>query len=180
MDTQEEDLRQGVLFEVETPAPAQEKQKRKRAQALGACTVCGKPLSDPRSVAAGYGPVCMHNHYADGQQDYVENLFMLNESLTGRKIASFNISVLGENALLITDLDNDKDKPSVTNSIDEILSRLNLDKHEQKIVCLGTDGMYARYDGTWKFAGWSEDEAIKTLKIRREKYEISTDGKGNL
>jgi hypothetical protein len=172
----EDDPRQGVLFDVEVPQSSEVKtKKRKCKKAVSSCVVCGKPLSDPRSVAAGYGPVCMHNHYADGQQDYVENLFMLDESLTGRKIASFTVSILGENTILITDLDDDKDKPSVTNSIDEILLRLNIDKHTRKVVCLGTDGMYSLYNGTWKFVGWTEEEAIKTLKLRGAEDEISKD-----
>ena len=158
---------QGTLFEVDAPKPKVEKPKQKRKEPIGKCSVCGKGLSDPRSVNAGYGPVCMHNHYADGQQDYVSNLFMLEEDNSGRKIASFNLSSLGDNALLITDLDDDENKPSVTNSIDEILRRLQIDKHKIKVVCLGTDKMYSVYNGTWKFAGWTEDEAIKTLKIRR-------------
>jgi len=160
----EEDTRQGVLFEVELPDVPEPKIKKKRKAAVAKCSVCGKGLSDPRSVDAGYGPVCMHNHYATGQEDYVGDLFMLDEKFK-RKIASFVLDSWDERTLLITDLDDDEDKPSVTNSIDEILNRLSINKHEKRVVCLGSDKMYAMYNGVWKFLGWTEDEAKKNLGI---------------
>ena len=160
--------KQGVLFEIEPRQEDKHKREKDKKKPLCRCTVCGKGLSDPRSIAAGYGPVCMHNHYADGQKDYAENLFMLNEDQRSRRIASFTIENIGKNAVLITDLDDDEDKPSVTNSIDEILSRLEIDKHKVKVICLGTDKMYSHYNGTWKFAGWSKEEAISSLNIRRK------------
>ncbi len=162
---------QGALFEIEIPKE-DIKPKKKKAKPIATCSVCGKGLSDPQSVSAGYGPVCMHNHYAVGQKDYVENLFMLEEDLSHKKIANFTIEAFGENTLLITDLDNNQDKPSVTNSIDEILRRLCLDKHNYKIVCLGTDDMFTLYNGTWRFLGWTEKEALNSLKLRGEKNEL--------
>ena len=133
---------------------------------FGTCKACGRPLSSPASVLAGYGPVCLHNHYASGQKDYVSSLFSIDYDRLERKVASFDVASIGEDAVLITDLDDDPDSPSVTNSIDEILARLKIDKHKVKVVCLGTDGMYTQYNGTWKFAGWTIEEVKENLKIK--------------
>jgi len=159
-----EDVSEKNLFGYEEEKPIEKKIKKKRAEPKSKCVVCGKGLSDPRSVDAGYGPVCMHNHYAIGQENYVGDLFMFDEKFQ-RRVASFVIDAWDERTILITDLDDDEDKPSVTNSIDEILDRLGVDKHEKRVVCLGSDKMYAMYNGVWKFLGWTEEEARLALRI---------------
>ena len=89
-----------------------------------------------------------------------------------RRIASFSIEKLSDNAVLIVDLDDDKNRPSVTNSIDEILAQLKIDKHETKVICRGTDGIYALYNGTWKFAGRTKEEAIASLRLKGDVDEM--------
>ena len=143
------------------------KEKNKDQHNTIKCKACGRKLTNPKSIAAGYGPTCLHKHYVNGQKDYAQNLFMIDKD-QNRRIASFAIEKLSDNAVLIIDLDDDENKPSVTNSIDEILAQLKIDKHKTKVICRGTDGIYARYNGTWKFAGKTKEEAISSLNIRRK------------
>jgi hypothetical protein len=46
---------QPSLFEEEVPPVVQRGEREKRT---GTCSICGRALSDPESVAAGIGPVC--------------------------------------------------------------------------------------------------------------------------
>ena len=77
------------------------------------------------------------------------------------RVASYEVEKLGEDKYLIIDLDDDIEKPSVTNSIDGILEELNLDPKKQTIICLGTDGLYSHYCNQWIFVGKDIKDAIK-------------------
>lgn len=77
------------------------------------------------------------------------------------RVASYEVEKLGDNKYLIVDLDDDVEKPSVTNSIDAILNELNLDPEEKTIICYGTDGLYSHYCYEWTFVGKDIKDAIK-------------------
>ena len=165
----EENPNQGTLFEIDvenekTTEEKKSKHKKRTVQAAAHCAICGKPLTEEKSVRAGIGPICLHKHFSAGQIEYAQNMFMLDSWNGSRKVASYNMRAVSDGIFLFEDRDDDPELPSQTNSIDVILEQLGLDKHENKIVCKGSDGMYALYDGTWSFLGWTEEEALEALR----------------
>ena len=133
------------------------------------CQTCGKPISDPLSVEARKGPVCLHREYLSGQKDHKSDLFILDHNNgMRRKVASFDLEII-EGGYLVIDRDDDEGLPSVTNSIDDILAMLELDPKKDKVVCYGSDHVYTRYTGKWKFLGKDKNEAVASVvKVKKE------------
>jgi len=136
--------------------------KKRTKKASAKCAYCGKPLTDPVSVEAGVGPVCLHRHFEHGQRDYKSNLFM---QYPYRMMPSYNIEWLDNDIVIIYDKDDCEECPSVTNAIEAICEVEKIDFTEKIVICYGTDGIFARYNGVWSFAGKSIDD-VKNKYIK--------------
>jgi len=156
------DLFKGTNFERTPEEVVKKRSYTKRNEHAADCSVCGRPLSDPTSVQMGIGPECFSQHIHDGKESYKNNLFMI-DTFGSKKIASCTIQSVKENTILIIDLDDDDNLPSVTNSIDEILKYFNIDLTVMTVITKGSDGMYCRYSNGFKFLSWDEEEAINKV-----------------
>lgn len=156
------DLFSGTEFERQEDYVAPKRSYVKRNEKAANCSICGRPLSDPTSVQMGIGPECFSKHIAEGKNDYTSNLFMLNEN-GSKKIASCTLELVAENVILVVDLDDNPELPSVTNSIDEIVRYFNIDLGITKVIVKGSDGMYCKYNRGFKFLSWEREEAISKI-----------------
>lgn len=76
------------------------------------CCVCGKPLTDPVSVAFGIGPICRINQK-------LQEAHCMNRNLFGSK-ADFSYEIV---AGVVCIVDNDRGM-SVTNAVDAVLAEI--------------------------------------------------------
>jgi len=157
------DLFEGTEYEREEECIPEKRSYIRRNEVAAHCSVCGKPMSDPISVARGIGPECFQDQMKTGQDNYKSNLFMIKKD-GGRIIASCTIENIADDVVLITDLDDDEDLPSVTNSIDAILHEYEINLDEIKVIVCGSDKMYCEYKGDFKYLSWDRSEVIEKFK----------------
>jgi len=139
------------------------KEKKAKKEYQSHCSICGKGLTDERSIKAGFGPVCMANRFSENMKNYKQNMFILGDDMK-RKLPDFTMKK-HKNVYFFFDEDSCELCPSVTNGIDDIIDNLSIDTSRNTIVTVGTDGMWTEYkNGNFTFLGWSENEAIEFLK----------------
>lgn len=134
------------------------------------CKVCGKPLTDPVSVALQMGPVCRMDskNATHGQQ----NLFFMRS----------NYSVNDKNAGVLIIYDNDRGGKSVTNDIENVLAEL-ISSHgniaSYKIMYKDSQGVFdgvqvnaqGGFESFFPIHEFDEAKALQKLRDRNQKID---------
>jgi hypothetical protein len=91
--------------------------------AISKCGCCGKPLSDPISVKLGIGPVCRIALKIKDMKNKNQNLFGMTAQYSW-----------GIDGLVLWIKDTGKDCRSVTNDMENVLSEIQADLPEGKLL----------------------------------------------